>query len=132
MKILHPLLHAPLADPKQIPTERALQRRSLMSVHVFQTRFGSSTYHNVFVLKLMSQSFVAYESTASPLAFPTCRATNGFLQRELCNVEFQCLIMVLFQFFFSRSFFFLVFFFFLHLVPLNWNWANRWGNVKEG
>ena len=39
--------------PKQISTERALQRRSLMSVHVFQTRFGSSTYHNVFVLKLM-------------------------------------------------------------------------------
>jgi hypothetical protein len=33
--------------------QRALPHRSLMSAYVFQTRSGSSTYHSLFVLKLM-------------------------------------------------------------------------------
>jgi hypothetical protein len=66
----------------------------------FQTRSDSSAYSSVSVLKLMRQNFVAYENTASPLAFPTGRSTNKSLQRELCNIEVQCLIMVFFRFFF--------------------------------
>jgi len=45
------------------------------------------------MLKLVGWIFVAYENTTFPLAFPTCRATNESLQRELCNVEVWCLFM---------------------------------------
>jgi hypothetical protein len=39
------------------------------------------------MLKLMRESFIAYETTTSPLAFPTGRSTNKSLQRELYYVE---------------------------------------------
>ena len=64
---------------KQIPAEIALLRWSLMSAHVFQTKSGSSTCYSFFVLKLMREIFVAYAISKSPLAFPICRAINGFL-----------------------------------------------------
>jgi len=60
----------------------------------FQTRSDSSAYSSVSVLKLMRQIFVAYESTTFPLAFPTSRSPNKSLQRELCHIEVQCIIMV--------------------------------------
>ena len=77
---------------KQISTERALPHRSLMSAHVYQTRSDSSTYYSVFMLKLMREIFIAYATNKSPLAFPTCSAINGFLQRELCHVKVRRLL----------------------------------------
>jgi hypothetical protein len=84
----------------------------------FQTRSDSSAYSSVSVLKLMRQSFVAYENTASLLACPTGRSTNKSLQRELCNVEVQCIIMV---FFFLRS----------ASCAAELKLSSKWGNFKE-
>jgi len=78
----------------------------------FQTRSDSSAYSSVSVLKLMRQSFVAYENTASPLACPTGRSPNKSLQRELCNVEVWCMFM------FFRSGLALQ----PTMVSLCWNW----------
>ena len=60
----------------------------------------------------MREIFVAYATYKSPLAFPICRAINGFL------FVVQCLM---FNHGFSDQ----------HLVLLNWNWAHNWGNFKE-
>ena len=69
----------------------------------------------------MGESFIAYETTTSPLAFPTDRSTNKSLKRELCHVEVQCLINFVFFFRFSDQ----------HLVLSNWNSAHSGGNFKE-
>ena len=42
-----------------------------------------SAYYSVSVLKLMRQSFIAYENIASPLACPIGRSPNKSLQRAL-------------------------------------------------
>jgi hypothetical protein len=110
MKVLHPLLHSPLAEPQTDFCRESSAALKFNDSSCFQTRCDPSAYSSVSVLRLMGQIFVAYENTTFTLAFPTCRATNESLQRELCNVEVQCLIMVFFQFFFSGFFF--VFFFF--------------------
>jgi hypothetical protein len=78
--------------------------------------------YSVLMLKLMGESFIAYETKTFPLAFPTGKSTNKSLQRELCHVEVQCLIMF---------FFFFLVFLDQHLVLLNWNWAHSGGNFKE-
>jgi len=109
MKVLHPLLHSPLAEPQTDFCRESSAALKFNDGSCFQTRFDPSAYSSVSVLKLMGKRFVAYENTTFPLAFPTGRSINKSLQRELCNVEVQCLIMV-----FSI-------FFFLHLVLLNWN-----------
>src|SRR3990172_7399453 len=103
MKVLHPLLHSPLAEPQTDFCRESSAALKFNDGSCFQTRFDPSAYSSVSVLKLMGQIFVAYENTTFPLAFPTCRATNESLQIELCNVEVQCLIMVFFSFFFSGS-----------------------------
>jgi hypothetical protein len=69
----------------------------------FQTKFDSSAYSSVSVLKLMRQIFVAYESTTFPLAFPTGRSPNKSLQRALPHRSSV----------YNHGF--------LHFVQLNWN-----------
>jgi hypothetical protein len=67
-----------------------------MSAHVFQTGSGSSAYYNVLLVPLVGESFNAYETTTSSLAFFTGRLKNKSLQRKLCHIEVQCIIMVFF------------------------------------
>jgi hypothetical protein len=100
LKLLHPLLHSPLAELQTGFCGESSATSKFDDCSCFQTRSDSLAYSNVSVLKLMRQIFVAYESTTFPLAFPTGRSINKSLQRELCNVEVQCLIMVFFSFFF--------------------------------
>jgi hypothetical protein len=84
MKLIHLLLHSPLADP-----QTNLYRESSVSLKFddcscFQTRSDSSAYYSVSMLKLMRESFIAYETTTSPLAFPTGRSTNNLsIERAL-------------------------------------------------
>jgi hypothetical protein len=99
LKLLHPLLHSPLAELQTGFCGESSATSKFDDCSCFQTRSDSLAYSNVSVLKLMRQIFVAYESTTFPLAFPTGRSINKSLQRELCNVEVQCLIMVFFSFF---------------------------------
>jgi hypothetical protein len=87
MKVLHPLLHSPLVEPQTDFCRESSAALKFNDGSCFQTRFDPSAYSSVSVLKLMGKIFVAYENTTFPLAFPTCRATNESLQRELCNVE---------------------------------------------
>jgi len=94
MKVLHPLLHSPLAEPQTDFCRESSAALKFNDGSFFQTRFDPSAYSSVSVLKLMGKSFVAYENTTFPLPFPTGRSINKSLQRELCNVEVQCLIMV--------------------------------------
>ena len=102
LKLLHPLLHSPLAEPQTSFYRESSATSKFDDCSCFQTRSDSLAYSSVSVLKLMRQIFVACGSTASLLTWPTGRSTNKSLQRELCNVEVQCLIMV---FFFSISIF---------------------------
>jgi hypothetical protein len=53
-----------------------------MSAHVFQTGSGSSAYYNVLLVPLVGESFNAYETTTSSLAFPTGRLKKTNLYRE--------------------------------------------------
>jgi len=68
---------------KQPPVEGVLLYWSFSLLLVFQPRFVSSAYSSVSVLKLMGESFTAYETTTFPLAFPTDRSPNKSLQRAL-------------------------------------------------
>jgi hypothetical protein len=63
----------------------------------------------------MRESFKAYETTTSPLAFPTDRSTNKSQQREICHIEVQCIIMVR-----SAS------------CAAELELSSKWGNFKEG
>jgi hypothetical protein len=88
-----------------------------MSAHVFQTGPGSSAYYNVLLVQLVGESFNAYETTTSSLAFPTSGLKNKSLQRELCHIEVQCIIMV----FFLRS----------ASCAAELELSSKWGNFKE-
>jgi hypothetical protein len=93
LELLHPLLHSPLAEPQTGFYRESSATSKFDDCSCFQTRSDSSAYSSVSVLKLMRQSFIAYENTASPLACPTGRSPNKSLQRELCIVEVWCLFM---------------------------------------
>jgi len=53
-----------------------------MSAHVFQTGSGSSAYYNVLLVPLVGESFNAYETTTSFLAFPTGRLKKKQISTE--------------------------------------------------
>jgi hypothetical protein len=99
LELLHPLLHSPLAELQTGFCGESSATSKFDDCSCFQTRSDSLAYSSVSVLKLMRQIFIAYESTASPLAFPTGRSTNKSLQRELCHIAIWCLLM----FFLTRS-----------------------------
>jgi hypothetical protein len=101
---------------KQPPVEGVLYW-SFSLLLVFQPRSVYSAYSNVSVLKLMGESFTAYETTTFPLAFPTDRSPNKSLQRAM-----PCRSSVSNHVFFQTHI----------LCCWNWNWAHSGGNFSEG
>jgi hypothetical protein len=67
-----------------------------MSAHDFQIGPGYFAYYNILLVPLVGESFNAYETTTSSLAFSTGKLKNKSLQRKLCHIEVQCIIMVFF------------------------------------
>jgi len=78
---------------KQTPVEGVLLCWSFSFLHVFQSSHVSSLYFCIFMLTLVGENCRWSETTAFLLGFPTCRATNGFLWRELCHVKVRWLLM---------------------------------------
>ena len=103
---------------KQTPVEGALLCWSFNLLSIFQPRFVSFPFFCIFKLTPMRENYRWSETTASLLGFSTCRATNRFLQRELCHGE------VLYLLLFSSSS--------LAFLPTTvfrcWNW---WGNFSH-
>jgi hypothetical protein len=64
-----------------------------VSFFVFQPRYVSSPNFCVLMPTLVGENYRWSETTSFLLGFSTCRATNRFLQRELCHVEVWCLLM---------------------------------------
>ena len=79
MKLLHPLLHSPLADPQTDLCRRSCATLKFEVFSYFPTRSVSSPYYCVFVLLLMGESFMTYDTTTSPLELHTSRSTNKSL-----------------------------------------------------
>jgi hypothetical protein len=78
---------------KQTPVEGALLCWSFNLLSIFQPRSVSFPYFCIFKLTLMRENYRWSETTASLLGFSTCRATNIFLQRELCHGEVLYLLL---------------------------------------
>jgi hypothetical protein len=94
-----------LQSHKLIFVERALPHWSLMTANIFRPGL-TLLPTTMFCWCHWWESFKAYETTTPPLTFPIGKSTNKSLQRELCNVEVQCIIMGFFLFFFFGVFFF--------------------------
>jgi hypothetical protein len=78
---------------KQTPVEGALLCWSFNLLPIFQPRSVSFPYFRVWMLTLIGETCRWSETTSFLLGFSTCRATNRFLQRELCHDEVWCLLM---------------------------------------
>jgi len=79
LKLLHPLLHSQLAEATNGFFRESSATSKFDDCSCFQTRSDSSAYYNVLLVPLVRESFKVYETTTSPLAFPTSRSTNKSL-----------------------------------------------------
>jgi len=89
LKLLHPLLHSPLAEPQTgfYKESSATSKFDDCSCFFFPNQVWLFCLLQCFVGATGERKFQSIWNYYTPLAFPTGKSTNKSLQRELCNVE---------------------------------------------